>query len=184
MTDWPRYRSMPGKINRHRRAPVARATGWRGDRDAVFRGLTAEEIATAVGWPVHVVRDQVRFARAWLRRGLLTGEPRRLPVAPRINSISSRLLRRVGVMMTLPLILRGLQSRGPAPFRTGIGGPPLDRGHCDDARFVGGGRRDRYRAPCCDALRSDAARQGARHAFYLRSSTLSRRFCVRISRTA
>lgn len=36
-----------------------------------FGGLTAEEIASAVGRSVHVVRHEVRFAQAWLRRELL-----------------------------------------------------------------------------------------------------------------
>jgi RNA polymerase sigma-70 factor (ECF subfamily) len=36
-----------------------------------FGGLTAEEIAEAVGRSVHVVRHEVRFAQAWLRRELL-----------------------------------------------------------------------------------------------------------------
>jgi len=35
-----------------------------------FGGLTAEEIATAVGRTVHVVRHEIRFAQAWLRREL------------------------------------------------------------------------------------------------------------------
>lgn len=35
-----------------------------------FGGLTAEEIAEAVGRSVHVVRHEVRFAQAWLRREL------------------------------------------------------------------------------------------------------------------
>jgi RNA polymerase sigma factor (TIGR02999 family) len=36
-----------------------------------FGGLTAEEIAEAVGRTVHVVRHEIRFAQAWLRRELL-----------------------------------------------------------------------------------------------------------------
>jgi DNA-directed RNA polymerase specialized sigma24 family protein len=36
-----------------------------------FGGLTAEEIAQAVGRTVHVVRHEIRFAQAWLRRELL-----------------------------------------------------------------------------------------------------------------
>jgi RNA polymerase sigma-70 factor (ECF subfamily) len=36
-----------------------------------FGGLTAEEIALAVGRTVHVVRHEIRFAQAWLRRELL-----------------------------------------------------------------------------------------------------------------
>jgi RNA polymerase sigma factor (TIGR02999 family) len=36
-----------------------------------FGGLTAEQIAEAVGRTVHVVRHEVRFAQAWLRRALL-----------------------------------------------------------------------------------------------------------------
>lgn len=35
-----------------------------------FGGMTAEEIALAVGRSVHVVRHELRFARAWLRREL------------------------------------------------------------------------------------------------------------------
>lgn len=35
-----------------------------------FGGLTAEEIATAVGRTAHVVRHELRFAQAWLRREL------------------------------------------------------------------------------------------------------------------
>jgi RNA polymerase sigma factor (TIGR02999 family) len=35
-----------------------------------FSGMTAEEVALAVGRSVHVVRHELRFARAWLRRAL------------------------------------------------------------------------------------------------------------------
>jgi DNA-directed RNA polymerase specialized sigma24 family protein len=35
-----------------------------------FGGMTAEEIALSVGRSVHVVRHELRFARAWLRRAL------------------------------------------------------------------------------------------------------------------
>ena len=35
-----------------------------------FGGMTAEEVAVAVGRSVHVVRHDLRFARAWLRRAL------------------------------------------------------------------------------------------------------------------
>jgi RNA polymerase sigma factor (TIGR02999 family) len=35
-----------------------------------FGGMTAEEVAVAVGRSVHVVRHELRFARAWLRRAL------------------------------------------------------------------------------------------------------------------
>ena len=35
-----------------------------------FGGMTAEEIGVAVGRSVHVVRHELRFARAWLRRAL------------------------------------------------------------------------------------------------------------------
>jgi RNA polymerase sigma factor (TIGR02999 family) len=35
-----------------------------------FGGLTAEEIAVTVGLTVHVVRHEIRFAQAWLRRKL------------------------------------------------------------------------------------------------------------------
>lgn len=35
-----------------------------------FGGMTAEEVALAVGRSVHVVRHELRFARAWLRRTL------------------------------------------------------------------------------------------------------------------
>jgi RNA polymerase sigma factor (TIGR02999 family) len=36
-----------------------------------FGGMTAEEAALAVGRSVHVVRHDLRFARAWLRRALV-----------------------------------------------------------------------------------------------------------------
>ena len=35
-----------------------------------FGGLTAEEVALATGRSVHVIRHELRFARAWLRRAL------------------------------------------------------------------------------------------------------------------
>ena len=35
-----------------------------------FGGLTAEEVAVAAGRSPHVVRHELRFARAWLRRAL------------------------------------------------------------------------------------------------------------------
>ena len=35
-----------------------------------FGGMTAEEVAAAVGRSVHVVRHDLRFGRAWLRRRL------------------------------------------------------------------------------------------------------------------
>ena len=35
-----------------------------------FGGMTAEEVALAVGRSVHVIRHELRFARAWLRREL------------------------------------------------------------------------------------------------------------------
>lgn len=35
-----------------------------------FGGMTAEEMAVAVGRSAHVVRHQLRIARAWLRREL------------------------------------------------------------------------------------------------------------------
>ena len=35
-----------------------------------FGGMTAEEIAEAMGMSVHVVRHELRFAQAWLRRYL------------------------------------------------------------------------------------------------------------------
>jgi DNA-directed RNA polymerase specialized sigma24 family protein len=35
-----------------------------------FGGMTAEEVAVAVGRSAHVVRHELRFARAWLRRTL------------------------------------------------------------------------------------------------------------------
>lgn len=35
-----------------------------------FGGMTAEEVAEAVGRSVHVVRHELRLARAWLRRAL------------------------------------------------------------------------------------------------------------------
>ena len=35
-----------------------------------FGGMTAEESAEALGMSVHVVRHDVRFAQAWLRRKL------------------------------------------------------------------------------------------------------------------
>ena len=42
-----------------------------------FAGMTAEEAAVASGRSVHVVRHQLRLARAWLRRELA-----RRPAAP------------------------------------------------------------------------------------------------------
>ena len=41
-----------------------------------FGGLTAEEIAIAVSRTVHVVRHEIRFAQAWLRRELAPGAGR------------------------------------------------------------------------------------------------------------
>jgi RNA polymerase sigma factor (TIGR02999 family) len=41
-----------------------------------FGGMTAEEVALAVGRSVHVVRHELRFARAWLRR-ILHRDPER-----------------------------------------------------------------------------------------------------------
>lgn len=38
-----------------------------------FGGMTADEIGVAVGRTVHVVRHDLRFARAWLRRALADG---------------------------------------------------------------------------------------------------------------
>ncbi len=38
-----------------------------------FGGMTAEEVALAVGRSVHIVRHELRFARAWLRRALAGG---------------------------------------------------------------------------------------------------------------
>lgn len=38
-----------------------------------FGGMTAEESAEALGRSVHVVRHELRFAHAWLRRELATG---------------------------------------------------------------------------------------------------------------
>jgi len=35
-----------------------------------FGGMTAEETAEALGMSVHVVRHDLRFAQAWLRRRL------------------------------------------------------------------------------------------------------------------
>jgi RNA polymerase sigma factor (TIGR02999 family) len=35
-----------------------------------FSGMTAEEVCSAVGRSVHVVRHELRFGRAWLRREL------------------------------------------------------------------------------------------------------------------
>jgi DNA-directed RNA polymerase specialized sigma24 family protein len=35
-----------------------------------FGGMTAVEVALAVGRSAHVVRHELRFARAWLRRTL------------------------------------------------------------------------------------------------------------------
>jgi RNA polymerase sigma-70 factor (ECF subfamily) len=35
-----------------------------------FSGMTAEEVALAVSRSVHVVRHELRYARAWLRRAL------------------------------------------------------------------------------------------------------------------
>lgn len=39
-----------------------------------FGGMTAEETAQALGLSVHVVRHDLRFAQAWLRRRLTKGE--------------------------------------------------------------------------------------------------------------
>jgi RNA polymerase sigma factor (TIGR02999 family) len=39
-----------------------------------FGGMTADEVALAVGRSVHVVRHELRFARAWLRRAM-HGQP-------------------------------------------------------------------------------------------------------------
>ncbi len=36
-----------------------------------FAGMTAEETAEALGLSVHVVRHDLRFAQAWLRRKLV-----------------------------------------------------------------------------------------------------------------
>ena len=41
-----------------------------------FGGLTAEEAAQVTGRSVHVVRHDLRFAQAWLRRALEGGESR------------------------------------------------------------------------------------------------------------
>lgn len=38
-----------------------------------FGGMTAEEVAASVGRSVHVVRHEIRLARAWLRRQLAGG---------------------------------------------------------------------------------------------------------------
>jgi RNA polymerase sigma-70 factor, ECF subfamily len=38
-----------------------------------FGGMTAEEVAAALGRSVHVVRHEIRVARAWLRRQLADG---------------------------------------------------------------------------------------------------------------
>jgi DNA-directed RNA polymerase specialized sigma24 family protein len=35
-----------------------------------FGGMTAEEIAEAVGRSVHIARHDLRYAQAWLRRKL------------------------------------------------------------------------------------------------------------------
>jgi DNA-directed RNA polymerase specialized sigma24 family protein len=44
-----------------------------------FGGMTAEEIAASLGAPLHVVRRDLRFARAWLRQQMesLKGAKRR-----------------------------------------------------------------------------------------------------------
>ena len=36
--------------------------------DAYFAGMTAEEAAMVLSMPVHVVRSQIRLAKAWLRK--------------------------------------------------------------------------------------------------------------------
>lgn len=41
-----------------------------------FGGMTAEEIAEVTGRSVHVVRQGLRFAQAWLRRRMAPTEPR------------------------------------------------------------------------------------------------------------
>ena len=43
-----------------------------------FGGMTAEETAVAVGRSVHVVRHDLRLARAWLRRALSGESPQRM----------------------------------------------------------------------------------------------------------
>jgi RNA polymerase sigma factor (TIGR02999 family) len=40
-----------------------------------FGGMTAEEVAASVGRSVHVVRHEIRLARAWLRRQLAASGP-------------------------------------------------------------------------------------------------------------
>lgn len=40
-----------------------------------FGGMTAEETSAAVGRSVHIVRHEVRFAQAWLRRRLAGMSP-------------------------------------------------------------------------------------------------------------
>jgi RNA polymerase sigma factor (TIGR02999 family) len=40
-----------------------------------FGGMTAEETAEALGRSVHIVRHELRFAQAWLRRELAGEEP-------------------------------------------------------------------------------------------------------------
>jgi DNA-directed RNA polymerase specialized sigma24 family protein len=42
-----------------------------------FGGMTAEETAEALGLSVHVVRHDLRFAQAWLRRKLSPKEGRK-----------------------------------------------------------------------------------------------------------
>ncbi len=40
-----------------------------------FAGMTAEEVAEALGKSPHIVRHEIRFARAWLRRELAASRP-------------------------------------------------------------------------------------------------------------
>lgn len=40
-----------------------------------FGGMTAEEASTALSQPVHIIRRELRFAQAWLRRELAGGRP-------------------------------------------------------------------------------------------------------------
>jgi RNA polymerase sigma factor (TIGR02999 family) len=40
-----------------------------------FAGMTAEEVAEATGRSVHIVRHDIRLAKAWLRRALDSQKP-------------------------------------------------------------------------------------------------------------
>jgi RNA polymerase sigma factor (TIGR02999 family) len=43
-----------------------------------FGGMTAQEIADAVGCSIHIVRHDLRLAQAWMRRRITRGTPNRI----------------------------------------------------------------------------------------------------------